>query len=100
VGLPHLAIRTQPFRGAAMSKSDNGSPPNRTSSVQLVRTIYGNLPFRPKDLRHISGHGPGLRGVDHCLAPGQAIVEDVPAYFGTIVLATACLSGFPDVTLD
>src|SRR5690606_27611754 len=50
VRLRHLAIRTEPIRGPAMSKSDNRSHPHRTSAVHHGRTGCGNLPFRPEDL--------------------------------------------------
>ncbi|KAF2777619.1 hypothetical protein STPH1_2280 [Streptomyces sp. OM5714] len=54
VRLRHLAIRTRPFRGDAMSKSDNGSPPEPHQVGTSRPNLCGNLPFRPEDLRNFS----------------------------------------------
>lgn len=68
-----------------MSKSDNGRHPNPTRSVHPDRTICGNAPFRPEDLRRISGYGlrggSRLRPVERLASGRQGDLEGARLYF-------------------
>lgn len=69
-----------------MSKSDNGSRPNHTGPVRSGRTISGNPPRRPEDLRRISVYGPPPEALITVLPTGPPGVDQVSSYFVTILV--------------